>query len=171
MYLTKIISYAFINIFFAACKLQMRIMHTSIFNFLPQLKQHHLVLLSKNDDVYSIDFTPVDDRTRSKTLLKLLFGRDVKGEIRLRFIENSTLWEEERILTTIWDKPLTEIESRELSNSIYNSIKDCQIKDIIDKLLSWKSDKNQTMNLYVRNCQHFSGYAKKLVSTDLYLEK
>ena len=170
MHLTKIISYVFINIFFVACKLQMRIMHTSIFNFLPQLKQHHLVLLSKNDDVYSLDFTPKNSG-QPKTLLNLLSGKNVKGEIRLRFIKNSTLWEEEKILTTIWDNPLTEIESRELSNSIYNSIKDHQIKDIVDNLLSWKSDKNQTMNLYVRNCQHFSWYAKKLVSTDLYLEK
>ena len=170
MHLTKIISYAFINIFFVICKLQMRIMKTAIFNFLPQLKQHHLVLLSKNDDVYSIDFTPVDDRTRSKTLLNLLSGKDVKGEIRLRYIKNSTLWEEEKIMT-IWDKPFTEMESRVVSNSIYKSIKDLEIKEVVDKLFEWNLDKNQTMNLYVRNCQHFSGYAKKLVPTHLYLEK
>ena len=170
MHLTKIISYAFINIFFVVCKFQMRIMRTAIFNFLPQLKQHHLVLLSKNDGVYSIDFTPAEDRTRSKILLNLLLGRDVAGEMRLRFIENANINDDEKIMS-IWDKPLTEIESRQLSNSIYKSIKDNQIKDIVDKLLSWKSDKNQTMNLYVRNCQHFSRYAKKIIPTNLYMEK
>jgi len=170
MHLTKIISYAFINIFFVVCKFQMRIMRTAIFNFLPQLKQHHLVLLSKNDGVYSIDFTPAEDRTRSKILLNLLLGRDVAGEMRLRFIENANINDDEKIVS-IWDKPLTEIESRQLSNSIYKSIKDNQIKDIVDKLLSWKSDKNQTMNLYVRNCQHFSRYAKKIIPTNLYMEK
>lgn len=167
MYLTKFISYAFINIFFVVCKLQMRIMKTSILNFLPQLKQHHLVLLSKNDDVYSIDFTPVDDRTRSKTLLNLLFGKDVAGEIRLRCIKDTNVYEEEKIMT-IWDNSLTEPESRALSISTYYSIKDEQIKEVVDKLISWKSDKNQTMNLYVRNCQHFSGYAKKIIATNLY---
>jgi hypothetical protein len=145
-------------------------MRTAIFNFLPQLKQHHLVLLSKNDGVYSIDFTPAEDRTRSKILLNLLLGRDVAGEMRLRFIENANINDDEKIMS-IWDKPLTEIESRQLSNSIYKSIKDNQIKDIVDKLLSWKSDKNQTMNLYVRNCQHFSRYAKKIIPTNLYMEK
>jgi hypothetical protein len=145
-------------------------MRTAIFNFLPQLKQHHLVLLSKNDGVYSIDFTPAEDRTRSKILLNLLLGRDVAGEMRLRFIENANINDDEKIVS-IWDKPLTEIESRQLSNSIYKSIKDNQIKDIVDKLLSWKSDKNQTMNLYVRNCQHFSRYAKKIIPTNLYMEK
>jgi hypothetical protein len=145
-------------------------MRTAIFNFLPKLKQHHLVLLSKNDGVYSIDFTPAEDRIRSKILLNLLFGRDVAGEIRLRFIENANINDNEKIMS-IWDKHLTEIESRALSNSIYKSIKDDQIKELVDKLLSWKLDKNQTMNLYVRNCQHFSRYAKKIVPTDLYLEK
>lgn len=145
----------------------MRIMKTSILNFLPQLKQHHLVLLSKNDDVYSIDFTPVDDRTRSKTLLNLLFGKDVKGEIRLRCIKDVNIYEEEKIMK-IWDNSLTEEESRALSNSIYKSIKDEQIKEVVDKLISWKSDKNQTMNLYVRNCQHFSTYAKKIIANNVY---
>jgi len=167
MYLTKIISYAFINIFFVVCKLQMRIMKTSILNFLPQLKQHHLVLLSKNDDVYSIDFTPVDDRTRSKTLLNLLFGKDVAGEIRLRCIKDANIYEEEKIMK-IWDNSLTEAESRALSNSIYKSIKDEQIKEVVDKLISWNLDKNQTMNLYVRNCQHFSRYAKKIIANNVY---
>ena len=167
----NIILYIFSNlIVICICKLQMRIMKTSILNFLPQLKQHHLVLLSKNDDVYSIDFTPVDDRTRSKTLLNLLFGKDVAGEIRLRCIKDANIYEEEKIMK-IWDNSLTEAESRALSNSIYKSIKDDQIKELVDKLLSWKSDKNQTMNLYVRNCQHFSRYAKKIIPTNLYMEK
>jgi hypothetical protein len=142
-------------------------MKTSILNFLPQLKQHHLVLLSKNDDVYSIDFTPVDDRTRSKTLLNLLFGKDVAGEIRLRCIKDANIYEEEKIMK-IWDNSLTEAESRALSNSIYKSIKDEQIKEVVDKLISWNQDKNQTMNLYVRNCQHFSRYAKKIVANNVY---
>ena len=170
MHLTKIISYAFINIFFVVCKLQMRIMRTAIFNFLPQLKQHHLVLLSKNDGVYSIDFTPAEDRTRSKILLNLLLGRNVVGEMRLRYIENANINDDEKIMS-IWDNPLTEMESRALSNSIYKSINDSEIKELVDKLLSWKSDKNQTMNLYVRNCQHFSRYAKKIIPTNLYMEK
>jgi len=170
MHLTKIISYAFINIFFVVCKLQMRIMRTAIFNFLPQLKQHHLDLLSKNDGVYSIDFTPAEDRTRSKILLNLLLGRNVVGEMRLRYIENANINDDEKIMS-IWDNPLTEMESRALSNSIYKSINDSEIKELVDKLLSWKSDKNQTMNLYVRNCQHFSRYAKKIIPTNLYMEK
>lgn len=167
MYLTKIISYAFINIFFVVCKLQMRIMKTSILNFLPQLKQHHLVLLSKNDDVYSIDFTPVNDRTRSKTLLNLLFGKDVAGEIRLRCIKDVNIYEEEKIMK-IWDNSLTEAESRALSISTYDSIKDEQIKEVIHKLFEWNLDKNQTMNLYVRNCHHFSRYAKKIIANNFY---
>lgn len=164
----KLFFYIFLTLLLAYTqKLQMRIMKTAIFNFLPKLKQHHLVLLSKNDDVYSIDFTPVDQRDHPKSLLNLLFGKDVAGEIRLRCIKNINIYEEEKIMT-IWDNSLTEPESRALSISTYYSIKDEQIKEVVDKLISWKSDKNQTMNLYVRNCQHFSGYAKKIIATNLY---
>jgi len=170
MYITKIISYVLINIFFVTCKFQMRIMHTAIFNFLPQLKQHHLVLLSKNDGVYSIDFTPAEDSSRTNILLNLLFGKDVTGEIRLRYIKNANIEDDEKIIT-IWDKPFTEMESRELSNSIYKSINDSEIKELVEKLLLWEIKNNQTMNLYKRNCQHFSRYAKKIIPTDFYLEK
>jgi hypothetical protein len=143
-------------------------MNTAIINFLPQLKQHHVVLLENNNDVYSIDFTPVEDNQRNQRLIKLLLGKNVKAAIRIRYIKNSTLWEEEKIIKTIWNKTLDENESRALTNSIYNSIKDEEIKDFVDKLLQWKLDKNQTMNLYTRNCQHFSGYAKEKFYT--YLE-
>jgi len=168
MFLTKIFSYIFINIFFVSSKFQIRIMNTAIINFLPQLKQHHVVLLENNNDVYSIDFTPVEDNQRNQRLIKLLLGKNVKAAIRIRYINNSTLWEEEKIIKTIWNKTLDENESRALTSSIYNSIKDEEIKDFVDKLLQWKLDKNQTMNLYTRNCQHFSGYAKEKFYT--YLE-
>lgn len=165
MYLIKIFSFIFINIFFVFSKFQIRIMKTAIINCLPQYKQHHMVLLEKNNDVYSIDFTPIEDNQR---LIKLLLGKNVKATIRLRYIKNSTLHEEEKIIKTIWNKTLKQNESQALTSSIYNSIKDEEIKDFVHELLQWKLDKYQTMNLYTRNCQHFSGYAEQKFYT--YLE-
>lgn len=167
MPLLKIIYYIFVNIFSVPPNFQMRIMPTPIFDFLPQFKQHHLVLLSKSDGVYSIDFTPVEDRRRIKTSFKMFLGKNVKGEIRIRYVKGSTLWEEDKIITAICEKPFSENESRALTNTIHNSIKDKQIKNFVDNLIEWKKDKNQTMNLYIRNCQHFSRYAEKILPCDI----
>ena len=54
---------------------------------------------------------------------------------------------------------------------VYESIEDAEIKNITEKLLTWKTDKNQTMNLYTRNCQHFSNFAKNVISTHLHQDE
>jgi hypothetical protein len=137
-------------------KLQMRIMQTSILNFAPCLKLHHLVLLANCEDLYTIDFTPIDQQ-RPDTLLKLLTGQNVPAEIRLRCLKNTNMYDDKTILK-MWDSNITEKQSRELSESLYNSIQDNEIKEMFDRFLLWEN-KKQYMNLYTRNCQHFGDYA------------
>jgi hypothetical protein len=142
-------------------------MRTAIFNFLPQFKQHHLVLLSKDNNVYAIDFTPLDQSGHPKNIFRLLSGKNIAGEVRLRCIRDANIYEEDKIMKT-WNTPFTVLESRKVTSSTYNSIKNLEIKHIVNILMDWKSDKNQTMNLYIRNCQHFSEYAKKVTSIHVY---
>ena len=114
--------------------IQKQIIYTPIFH-LPI--NHHSVLLTKEKS-YLIDFSPVENIRHPKTILKLLLGKNVRGEIRLR---NNL------------DETYTEEESRLLSKMVYDSIKDPEMKSFIDNL-EW----NETMNLYTRNCQHFGRY-------------
>ena len=99
-----------------------QILYTPIFRFFPI--KHHVVLLDK----YAIDFTPVD---QPKIKWKLLLGKNVKGEVRIR---------------------------NQYLNESLSSV-DPKIKSIVKKLFIWGE---KDMNLYTRNCQHFSSYAKKL---------
>jgi len=170
MNLNKSFIYILLNLFFfIACKLQMQVMKTSILNFLPQLKLHHVVLISKIDkknDVYTIDFTPIN-QSHSKTLTSLLLGKNVPAELRIRRIKNTNINDEKTILK-LWDSNITEKQSLDLNNSVYTSIKDKEIKEMIALFLLW-AKKKQYMNLYTCNCQHFGNYAKTNYET--YMEQ
>jgi hypothetical protein len=145
------------------CKLQIRVMQTSILKFFPQLKLHHLVLISKVDEmerysyVYAIDFTPIN-QSHPKTFRRLLLGKNVPAELRIRRLQNINIRDDKTILK-MWDSNLSDSHSRELSNSVYTSIQDKEIKETIALFLRWEKNK-QYMNLYTRNCQHFGNYAK-----------
>jgi len=153
--------YILLNLFFfIMSKLQMRVMKTSILNSLPHLKLHHIVLISKMNelgDVYTIDFTPIN-QSHARTLTTLLLGKNVPAELRVRRIQNTNIHDDKTILK-MWDSNITEKQSRELSKSVYTSIRDKEIKEVVSLFLLWEKNK-QYMNLYTRNCQHFGDYAK-----------
>jgi hypothetical protein len=135
-----------------------KILKTSILNFAPQLKLHHLVLLENKSDLYSIDFSPIN-QTSQKILLKLLFAQNVPAEIRLRKIENISFSEEKEIIDN-WSSMIKNNyeESEELSDFVYSGIDDESIKSFIDKINYW----DKKMNLYNHNCQHFSKFIQRL---------
>lgn len=63
---------------------------STILNGLPWLKLHHIVLLTAKDPqggalTCAIDFSPVN-QTQTSTLLHLLRGDSVPGEVRMKFI-------------------------------------------------------------------------------------
>jgi len=137
-----------------------RILQSSILHFAPSIKLHHIVLLSDKpkQHVYTLDFTPIN-QTHRATLLKMLFGRSVPAEIRLRYIE--TNMENNETIMQKWSNMINmdEYGSAKLSKSVYNKIYDEQIKNIVNRAFAW----SPYMNLYNHNCQHFSDYVKKFV--------
>ena len=64
--------------------IQKKILHSPIVNFLPQLKLHHIIVLSKPNikNIYTVDFSPL-----YSSPLKLLLGKTVSAEIRVRNID------------------------------------------------------------------------------------
>ena len=55
---------------------------------MPWLEVHHIVVIEdksyKKGGVYTVDFSPLDQK--ASTLMKLLMGRSVPGEVRIRRI-------------------------------------------------------------------------------------
>jgi hypothetical protein len=140
----------------------MRVIRTPIVNFLPQLKLHHLIVLSNNDEnVYTIDFTPICNRENLISIFNLIAGKNTKGQVRLMVIKNTGFYDTDKIIP-IWEN-ICITHSEEVSYQIHESIQNNDMKIITRILLNWKRDKNQELNLYFRNCIHFSNYVKRIV--------
>lgn len=147
-----------------------RVLHSGILGFLPELKLHHLVVLSpisnnKNKrpvDTYVIDFSPLDAGSPS-TLLKLALAMNVPAETRLRVIRNGSSMSDEEFIGA-WHaiNSVDTVESLELSKRVYQSIRDRRLKQVLDKVLSW----NNEMNLYTHNCQHFSAFVSEQIGVE-----
>jgi hypothetical protein len=137
----------------------LKILQTSILHFIPSIKLHHIVLLSDNPrhHLYTLDFTPIN-QTRRSTLFKMLLGRNVPAEIRLRYI--ITNMENTDTIIEKWDNinKVTPEKSSQLTITVYNTIENTEIKNIIHKSFNWQ----HYMNLYNHNCQHFSHYVKNI---------
>jgi len=137
-------------------------MHSSIIGFLPELKLHHVVVLqpfSMKKDVYAIDFSPIQSGSPI-VLLKLLFAFNVPAETRVRFIKNGELLMDNDFIDT-WYKtnPMDYMESQQLSERITGSIRDKDMKNLLDEVKKW----NTNMNLYTHNCQHFSAFVENKI--------
>lgn len=126
------------------------IQKTAITNFLPLLKLHHIVLINQNRDVLAIDFTPIN-QTQPKTLLSLALGKNVPAEIRVRKIKE---WNMDQWNLNQWN--LEEWNLEEWINAPLIDINTVSVLENINKK-EWTK-----MNLYRRNCQHFS---KEFITT------
>ena len=136
-----------------------RILQSSILHFIPSIKLHHIVLLSDKPEhhLYTLDFTPINQTQRS-TLFKMLLGRNVPAEIRVRYIITNIINTDEIIQQ--WDNmnKVTPEKSFQMTRTVYNTIENTEIKNIIHKSFNWQ----HYMNLYNHNCQHFSHYVKNI---------
>lgn len=147
-----------------------RILKTSILHFFPSIKLHHIILLSENPThhVYTLDFTPIN-QTNITTLVKLLVGKNVDAEVRLRYIQtdnnncNGSVNHNNEIDNAFVEKwnsmnNLNEKMSKQVTKNTYNNIKNKHIQHIIKSSFLWR----EYMNLYYHNCQHFSKYMYKI---------
>ena len=93
-------------------------------------------------------------------MFPLLFGLNVPGEIRIRHLQNTNIYEQEQKLTSLIDDvntKLTPIESQTISDLVYYSIKNKEVREIVKIMRKW----NTKMNLYSNNCRHFAYLVKK----------
>jgi len=144
---------------------RIKVIHTSILNFVPQLKLHHVVVIPEadNKNIYIADFSPINQSNLS-TLTKLIFGYSVPAEIRLRHINLSKFnltfnnIDNHKLFIDIWFNTTTPnyILSQKVTDQIFKNIKNKKIKNFIAHIKKW----NTSMNLYSHNCQHFSSFVE-----------
>ena len=127
-----------------------KVIKTPIYNINEVCFQHHIVLLQKTPfynnqreykDIFAIDFSPIDDITDWKYVIKLLLGKSVDGKIRLAFFHNV---DHDMLL------------SDSINNKTLYPIKmiDDIDKNLYKKITNW----DPNFQLYTHNCQHFGRY-------------
>jgi len=147
-----------ILLFFSVIKLnafKMHVINTAILSFMPELKLHHVVVLSNDKDIHTIDLSPINQNIDN--LCKLLLGINIPAQVRFRTISNIDKSIDINLDNNIineWIKMnnIDIYKSQELSNECYNNINDIEIKTFLDDFNLYDCN----MNLYTNNCQHFS---------------
>lgn len=167
MLLAKLVLCAFITNFFTTSFITIKIINTRILVNVPSPKLHEIVILESyhTKEKIAIDFTPIRS---TFTTFSLLFGKNVPGEIRIRCIpEYIHIENTDELLSSLLIQ--NNLPMITISNDTEVSIQPLQIRSqilnhFIQKVILYEDfiKNNYTMNLYTRNCLHFSSYVKIL---------
>jgi hypothetical protein len=116
--------------------------YAAILSFAPMLRVHDIVIVPYNGGILTIDYTPIN-QSRPDVLLKLMMGKDVTAEVRIRRM-------------AAWN--LTEWYS--LPSIGVGDVRDIVLRNKITRVIdTWNYKGVLKMNLYKRNCKHFSNFA------------
>ena len=130
-------------------KFSLKIINTPIYNSIPVFPLHSVVLLYDDLNTFAIDFSPFEDITSPKTIIKLLQGKQIQGKLRLNnFSQNETKYLKNNKIFKNFDNNLTDINLKKLENID---------SDIISIIKLWGS----SFQIYKRNCRNFSYFLKK----------
>lgn len=124
------------------------IKYAAILIFVPILRVHDIVVFSDNGHVLTVDYTPIN-QSNPNVIMRLLIGKSVPAEVRIRKMATWNL-EEWYGLPNI---SVSEIEDIDLRNKIIRVI-DAWNQKNMDIVI----DRGLEMNLYKRNCKHFSNF-------------
>jgi len=151
-------------------KFSLKIINTPIYKSIPIFLFHSIVFIETNDfenlnneknEVFAIDFSPIEDIGNPSIIFKLLQGKQIKGKIRIsRFSKEvyKNIFSKEHLTNTFYSKKTTIFEG---SNT---QLTDENLKrlDIIDPyLVSIIKYWGSSFQIYKRNCRHFSRFLQK----------
>lgn len=136
--------------FQATHELRHRVLHSAILRQLPHLKLHHIVVIQEpnKNALYTLDFTPINQSSMD-TLLKLAIGQNVPAEVRLRYIEDADFMNDTAVIQSL--PAATLFDNLAIENE--------EVRTLVNRAMLW----TPFMNLYTKNCQHFSYFVKSLV--------
>ena len=141
-------------------KFSFQFINTPIYKSMPICLFHKIVLLENNEvnnEIYAIDFSPVDNIASPNIILKLIKGEKIPGKLRLISLSKGI------------DKPIfNDTLTKNLYSTQNNIFENCnsEITNYNLKKLE-KSDPylariieywDTSFQIYKRNCHHFSSY-------------
>jgi hypothetical protein len=143
-------------------KLSLKFINTPIYNSIPSCLFHRVVLVENNDfqnvnkeknDVFAIDFSPIEDISSPTVILKLLKGKNIQGMVRVsrfskEYLTNNNLYSK--------NNPISECSNIQLTNENFNALENID-PYLVFVIKSWRT----SFQIYNRNCRHFSYFLKK----------
>jgi hypothetical protein len=147
-------------------KFSLKLINTPIYNSVPILKLHSIAVLqnnnnleklnNENNDVFLIDFSPVEDISSPNVIFKLLQGKKIPGKIRVFCISKSLLKDTITKDNCLQNTKFIDNLDPKLNNENIKKLEkiDSYLVNIIN---SWGS----SFQVYNRNCRHFTNYLKK----------
>jgi hypothetical protein len=94
--------------------------------------------------IYAVDFSPSEDITNPKVILRLILGKGINAKVRVVYFDHLDI-------NTLVENPLNKRELSSLESII--DLDPC----VYDAILQWEP----IFQLYNRNCQHFGRYLCK----------
>ena len=127
--------------------------HAAILNILPTLRLHDIVVVSDNNAIFTIDYTPIN-QSHPDVLLKLFIGKYIPAEVRIRRMRvwNLTEWYDTPCIT------IDDIHNNVLKNKIIKVVNNWNHMDVD---MDVENSNIIGMNLYKRNCKHFTDFVIK----------
>jgi len=156
--------------------LKLNIIPTAVLNFAPWLELHHIIAIlpNRNDNnsprgAFALDFTPID-QANPNTILKLLAGKNVPAEIRVRYINSVVPSEVKEKIKEIWCQLCTihnPLQSKEITElTLKDPFEDEDLlytQKIVERIKKVWGGTNPTMNFYNHNCQNFSKFCADFI--------
>jgi hypothetical protein len=150
-------------------KFSFKFINTPIYKSNPFCLFHSVVLLQNNEceklnneknDVFAIDFSPIEDITSPNNILKLLLGKQIQGKVRIISFPKD-------IYKTIFKDPFTNnLYSKNINifedfNSQLTNINLNKIEKIDPYLVSIIKSWGSSFQIYNRNCRNFSKFLQR----------
>jgi len=162
----KILFFIFMTHFFTSFFIRMKIINTPVLIHIPSPRLHEIIILESHHtkEKFAIDFTPIRS---TFTTLSLFLGKNVPAEVRVREIPEEVDISNTQELLSILSKTKEE-KINELTHPFFCfKTRSVILQNFLSKAVSFKDfEKNNfTMNLYTRNCRHFSNHVKTLYNS------
>ena len=143
-------------------KFSFKFIHTPIYKSNPVCLFHKSVILINNEtqDIYAIDFSPVENISSPNVLIKILLGQKVKGKIRISNIckELYDSFSGEPFRNNFYATNTKIFENNDYCISCENMKKlEKQDSGLVSIIKCWE----KSFQLYDRNCHCFCHFLEK----------
>jgi hypothetical protein len=147
-------------------KLLIKLINTPVYHFIPIIKLHSIAVLQNNvseknhhnnQDIFLIDFSPIDDISSPDVIFKIIQGKPIRGKIRVLCFSQE---DSKSIIRENSNKDLFLNNNKLMDNldPIISNENLKKLKKIDPYIVTIINLWDPSFQIYKRNCRHFSKF-------------